>query len=88
MQNRGQRTGRRTVAAMAAAGLIMAMSVGLLTGCSDTKIVVTTGLASNELFRSAMRPVNYRKRWYICATRKISMKMSMVSRCGTTMWET
>lgn len=51
MQNRGQRTGRRTVAAMAAAGLIMAMSVGLLTGCSDTKIVVTTGLASNELFR-------------------------------------
>lgn len=32
MQNRGQRTGRRTVAAMAAAGLIMAMSVGLLTG--------------------------------------------------------
>ena len=36
---------------MAAAGLIMAMSVGLLTGCSDTKIVVTTGLASNELFR-------------------------------------
>ena len=51
MQNRGRRTGRRTVAAMAAAGLIMAMSVGLLTGCSDTKIVVTTGLASNELFR-------------------------------------
>ena len=83
MQNRGRRTGRRTAVAMAAAGLIMAMSVGLLTGCSDTKIVVTTGLASNEL-----RPVNYRKRWYICATRKISMKMSMVSRCGTTMWET
>ena len=51
MQNRGRRIGRRTVAAMAAAGLIMAMSVGLLTGCSDTKIVVTTGLASNELFR-------------------------------------
>ena len=51
MQNRGRRTGRRTVAAIAAAGLIMAMSVGLLTGCSDTKIVVTTGLASNELFR-------------------------------------
>ena len=51
MQNRGRRTGRRTVVAMAAAGLIMAMSVGLLTGCSDTKIVVTTGLASNELFR-------------------------------------
>lgn len=51
MQNRGRRTGRCTVAAMAAAGLIMAMSVGLLTGCSDTKIVVTTGLASNELFR-------------------------------------
>ena len=51
MQNRGRRIGRRTVAAIVAAGLIMAMSVGLLTGCSDTKIVVTTGLASNELFR-------------------------------------
>lgn len=88
MQNRGRRIGRRTVAAMAAAGLIMAMSVGLLTGCSDTKIVVTTGLASNELFRIGSETCKFRKRWYICATRKISMKMSMASRCGTTMWET
>ena len=33
------------------AGLILTMSTGMLTGCSNTKIVVTTGLASNELFR-------------------------------------
>ena len=66
----------------------MAMSVGLLTGCSDTKIVVTTGLASNELFRIGSETCKLSEALVYLCNEKISMKMSMASRCGTTMWET
>lgn len=31
--------------------LTVILAAGTLTGCKNTKVVVTTGLASNELFR-------------------------------------
>ena len=37
--------------------LTVILAAGTLTGCKNTKVVVTTGLASNELFRIGMYPV-------------------------------